>query len=893
MPPSFDIFVSDDLVNWVRLTGKTSADDDRSFQLNTDTYILDLNVPCTTKYVLFQGTGVRPGFGDKYWPLDKFELYQGETKLKLKEQRSQTTGFWMFPCEGPGIELASAQKIKNVAVYTDRPACDFRLVTTSTRSGGELKDYVDFGTLKGTTKVSDGLYMHVFEGSATAKYIIALPTVDMMDERFASNVKPDVSFRISEIKAYAPLSMTKEEPVSVRVNGEPSATLTDGDRDRVVVPIGKKSAGRFFLTFKEPTRLSEASFYTAADSGALLLLGTADETVTASTIWKVVGYKQPGQKGAEPGWRDVELDDTVELRHLYYSDTEKYAKFYELRKLIQKGLIGSASYALNEESGLYELTLGMDAGIFVENRNGKFSGSVGQDVNSYLKAGPNNETYLDGTDGTRALVFYVKADEAMAEQYRTLQLAARLLNRTGLGLDGTQTENPAGDPATLRISTYDAEHGFGWDEHRITSATEQYYGIDMSRCYYHPGEDGLVGTDDDLGYQVMIMVSGGALSLTNLKLSGYTLQNVGNVWGDPEHFLAYSGGVSSEILPDLEPDAEKADAIKRRVQTAMTGIRAAMDIETPEQPVNDLTISGASLTLRSDISMNFYVREETLNGWENAYMRFAKARYDADGNITGYDEELVKDYTVKNGCRVYSFNGINASEMSSKVTATLFATQNGKEASSKTVNYSVVTYVKNTLKSSTNAKLNTLLVDMLNYGTEAQRYWSYHLTEPANACLTAEQQAMATSTEPTLVNDKTIVAKEGASVHFKGVALTFREKVAMNVYLNVAGTSENLEAVISYQDRSGTLRSVTVDGSRFVDKRGGVYAVSFDGLDPTQMRTVCSIQVFDRSTGACVSDTLQYSVVSYAKNKQNDAKLGALVMAMIRYGDSAARFFQN
>lgn len=584
---------------------------------------------------------------------------------------------------------------------------------------------------------------------------------------------------------------------------------------------------------------------------------------------------------------------SAEQAEQYYSDTEKYAKFQELRKLIQKGLIGSASYALNEESGLYELTLGMDAGIFVENRNGKFSGSVGQDVNSYLKAGPNNETYLDGTDGTRALVFYVKADEAMAEQYRTLQLAARLLNRTGLGLDGTQTENPAGDPATLRISTYDAENGFGWDEHRITSATEQYYGIDMSRCYYHPGEDGLVGTGDDLGYQVMIMVSGGALSLTNLKLSGYTLQNVGNVWGDPEHFLAYSGGVSSEVLPDLEPDTEKADAIRRRVQTAMTGIRAAMDIETPEQPVNDLTISGASLTLRSDISMNFYVLEETLNGWENAYMRFAKALYDADGNITGYDEEIVKDYTVKNGCRVYSFNGINASEMSSKVTATLFATQNGKEASSKTVNYSVVTYVKNTLKSSTNAKLNTLLVDMLNYGTEAQRYWSYHLTEPANACLTAEQQAMATSTEPTLVNDKTIVAKEGASVHFKGVALTFREKVAMNVYLNVAGTSENLEAVISYQDRSGTLRSVTVDGSRFVDKRGGVYAVSFDGLDPTQMRTVCSIQVFDRSTGACVSDTLQYSVVSYAKNKQNDAKLGALVMAMIRYGDSAARFFQN
>ena len=572
----------------------------------------------------------------------------------------------------------------------------------------------------------------------------------------------------------------------------------------------------------------------------------------------------------------------------YYSDTEKYASFLELRKLMQQGLLGAAAYGPNAE-GQEELVLGMDAGIFVENRNGKFSGSVGTDVNAYLKSGSNNEVYIDGTEGSRAIVFYVKADEAMEQRYRTLQIASRLLNKTGLGLDDKETANPAGDPATLRISTYDAVNGFGWDEHEITSGTEQYYTIDMTKCYYHPGEDGIPGTEDDFGYQVVIMVSGGVLSFTSLKVSGYTLQNVGNVWGNPEDFLKYSGGVSSEVLPDLE-DQEKAEEMKVRTRSAMAGIRGAMGLETPVQPVEELGISSVSLTLKSDISMNFYVREEALKDWENPYMTFTKALYDEDGNVTDYVTETATDYTVKNGCRVYTFNGISAMEMSSQVKATLFATKNGVLSSGGTVEYSVVTYVRNTLKNSHSADLNTLLVDLVNYGTEAQRYWNYNMTELANSCLTEEQQAMGTQDDPVLTNDRVLTKNSEGTVSFQGVSLSLKEKVTLNFYMRIQGEAKNLEMLISYKDNEGLIQTASVDGSQF-EKRGNSYVASFHELNPAQMRTVLSVQVVDKTSGVCVSDTMQYSIVSYAYSKARDTQLSQLVKAMMKYGDSTANYF--
>lgn len=337
----------------------------------------------------------------------------------------------------------------------------------------------------------------------------------------------------------------------------------------------------------------------------------------------------------------------------------------------------------------------------------------------------------------------------------------------------------------------------------------------------------------------------------------------------------------------------------KTVEAAKTMLRKA--ITTPEEPTPDtpeeLKIKSASLSLSSDISINFYVADETLKGWDAPYMVFTKAKYDAAGNITGYENETVSSYTEKDGCHVYTFRGITAMEMSSAVTATLYATKNGVLSSSETVSYSVLTYATNQLQKSTDTKLHTLLVDLLNYGAAAQTYWHYNTANLANANLTAEQQKLATQTAPTLESCKALTKHDGAAVHFKSASLSLKEKVTINYYLDLTdynGDVNDLQVVISYTDTDGSLKTATVDGSA-LSNRNGIYVASFSALNALQMRTACTAEVYDKTAGERVSDTVTYSIESYAASKvdDTDAALAELVNAMMKYGDATCAYFSQ
>ena len=68
--------------------------------------------------------------------------------------------------------------------------------------------------------------------------------------------------------------------------------------------------------------------------------------------------------------------------------------------------------------------------------------------------------------------------------------------------------------------------------------------------------------------------------------------------------------------------------------------------------------------------------------------------------------------------------------------------------------------------------------------------------------------------------------------------------------------------------------------------------VAFDGLNACQMRTACSCEIFNKDSHARVSDTVKYSIESYAKTMSTsaDAALVNLIYAMMKYGDSAAAY---
>ena len=61
------------------------------------------------------------------------------------------------------------------------------------------------------------------------------------------------------------------------------------------------------------------------------------------------------------------------------------------------------------------------------------------------------------------------------------------------------------------------------------------------------------------------------------------------------------------------------------------------------------------------------------------------------------------------------------------------------------------------------------------------------------------------------------------------------------------------------------------------------------------MRTACTAEVYDKTAGERVSDTVTYSIESYAASKvdDTDAALAELVNAMMKYGDATCAYFSQ
>ncbi|MGM9524314.1 MAG: PKD domain-containing protein [Faecousia sp.] len=317
-----------------------------------------------------------------------------------------------------------------------------------------------------------------------------------------------------------------------------------------------------------------------------------------------------------------------------------------------------------------------------------------------------------------------------------------------------------------------------------------------------------------------------------------------------------------------------------------------------------LKIKTASISLQSDLSINFYVADSVLEGWSDPYLVFSKALYDVDGNITGYETETVCTYTLATladgtACHVFKFSGIRAMELGSAVSATIYGTKEGILYEGKTVNYSVLTYANNMLKKTTDAKLKTLLVDLLNYGATAQTYWGYNTANLVNAGLTEEQKACATQTLPELTSCTELIKNDGATVSFKTCSLSLKEKVTVNYYLNLTsytGEVDDLYLMLSYVDTDGVTRTATIDSKDFEYKlyNGAYYYVAnFSGLNAIQMRTVCTAEVFSKTANERISNTVVYSIESYAASKAaaTDSRLVELVYAMMKYGDATEAYF--
>ena len=197
----------------------------------------------------------------------------------------------------------------------------------------------------------------------------------------------------------------------------------------------------------------------------------------------------------------------------HYNEAENNAIFAEIRDLIVTGKAAVAKYDGNS------MSVSSGTITWTENLTGKditglqeFKGNQVDNVNAYLLKGPNNEVYMNGTIENAALIFTVKKTTGTP----ALQIAVRAIDEAQFYIGSTTApaEPASGMNAVIEFYAKQSDGSFAWEPLvTVTSGTEQYYSIDLTRCYTADGE-----------ILVAVRAKSGMASFTSLKYNNLTVE---------------------------------------------------------------------------------------------------------------------------------------------------------------------------------------------------------------------------------------------------------------------------------------------------------------------------------------------------------------------------------
>ena len=309
------------------------------------------------------------------------------------------------------------------------------------------------------------------------------------------------------------------------------------------------------------------------------------------------------------------------------------------------------------------------------------------------------------------------------------------------------------------------------------------------------------------------------------------------------------------------------------------------DYTYEENAMPELRILGASLVLQNNLSINYKVDSElfTDGGYVNPYLLF---------EMNGV-QTVVDTFTEKEGYYYFAYSNIAPHQMTDTIRSTLYADFNGTKYKSETKDYSIATYCYSMLEKSDenqNKELKTLLVDMLGYGSKSQKYMGYKLDQLADAGLTETQKTWGTLEDRLFVDAKNAeyVKIENPLVTWKGAGLILKDSIAMRFTIE-AESVDGLSVKIASDVGEWEISSEGLAAGEIL----GQWYLSFSGLNVAQLSEKVYLTVYRGDVP--VSNTVCYSVESYAYAKQNDSntELAELVKAMMKYGDAAKAYLMS
>jgi len=293
----------------------------------------------------------------------------------------------------------------------------------------------------------------------------------------------------------------------------------------------------------------------------------------------------------------------------------------------------------------------------------------------------------------------------------------------------------------------------------------------------------------------------------------------------------------------------------------------------------NFVIKTVSISLQSSITMNFKVLKSAVSEFGNPYVSFT-----CGGKTT-----IANTYTEQGDYYIYSYTGISPQLMNDNVSAVLHGEYYGKEYTSPAKTMSVSEYAYTMLErynSDSNAKLRTLLVNLLDYGAAAQNYIGYQTDNLANAKITDEQRKWATS-ESSFNNVR--------DYNYKTIDSPTASWMTCGLQLN---NSVTVKAKFSATDIKNKTVVITCGNAKFkysqndfVKDSDNTYYVYCDEIFANEMSENLYFTIYDN--GVQCSNTMLFTIESYAKlvhDNYADTNLDKLTTAMMRYGNAAKAY---
>ena len=288
---------------------------------------------------------------------------------------------------------------------------------------------------------------------------------------------------------------------------------------------------------------------------------------------------------------------------------------------------------------------------------------------------------------------------------------------------------------------------------------------------------------------------------------------------------------------------------------------------------DDLKLNSASLTLYNNIAVNYKVKKADFDaaGYTDPYIKIVM-----NGKTT-----VIKEYAVDEDNYIFTFRNLSPQFMNDEMNTTVYGKLNGTEYEGDVLTYSIADYCYRQLAKLSDAKLLTLIVDLLNYGAEAQRYVDYKADNLVTAKLTDEQAAYATQVTPDITDRHTFIGEETSAAIWKAVSISLKHNVS--VLMKFTAT-----------DINGVFVKIEMNGREYrinkfdVDEKGR-FVAKFDSFNATSFRDDIKATVCD-ANGDALSNTLVYSVETYAARKLDDEGLSDIVKAIMKYGDAACDY---